>query len=637
MIGKIKKLFNPGNDDKTLFKPRLDEEHQVLSALQMVGAGFETRGGVSLMMTEAVENGVDSIIEAKKNGQVHKKSIQVIIDKPQRRVIVIDDGYGFQDVRHVCEKPFKSLKVGDADYTGKFARGLQGFRSFCNKLTFITRRPTVPKNEHDYLKKNISASGRTVQIEFESSSIGVTAHYVDDERFSKYSKAPHGAVAIYEEWKAGEFEKLRKEDIIKRIEHHFGELIRQGEIKIIITIDEGKIEKIGPDQVREYECKPRDYSEFQKIDIAPISYAFNGSLKGDITFNLYLTDRGRPDRWNFPYLLFKKRPVGDGFVSDLDEFRDGPVWESQFLTGYITCDFCEINSLRQALVPSKERDFLYTELKKIEYQLEKMIRKHARGIYNIRLQQHITELVVDLQKFLKQKNIFNFKTAKSSGLLAKGETDVEIVELAAASGMNMDKEFLGQGDDAAQNSTGMVKTDAAKVDSSTEGNVFTHQTDFGGHGGSNAESKEGGSGAAANSNGTESGHVESNNGMQKPIQKPSAYELGGDEKSKGRVKRPRPKGFGMTMQDNEFDEEPSWFDAVASAVVINSGHPRYQNRFTLGAGKKMSQLMHYLAELYLWEICKLAYGKEAPEKMGAKFLTLKFEYFEKEVKDDSSE
>ena len=76
--------------DETIFTPRLDEEHQVLSALQMVGAGFETRGGASLMLTEAVENGVDSIIEAKKNKHVNKKEIKIIIDKPKKKVIVID-------------------------------------------------------------------------------------------------------------------------------------------------------------------------------------------------------------------------------------------------------------------------------------------------------------------------------------------------------------------------------------------------------------------------------------------------------------------------------------------------------------------------------------------------------------------
>ena len=35
-----------------------------------------------------------------------------------------------------------------------------------------------------------------------------------------------------------------------------------------------------------------------------------------------------------------------------------------------------------------------------------------------------------------------------------------------------------------------------------------------------------------------------------------------------------------------------------------------------------------MAELYLWEISKLAFKEEPPDKLGSKFLAFKFKYFE---------
>ena len=116
--------------------------------------------------------------------------------------------------------------------------------------------------------------------------------------------------------------------------------------------------------------------------------------------------------------------------------------------------------------------------------------------------------------------------------------------------------------------------------------------------------------------------------MNKPHPDSNIGEGATDAKTQKKTKRPRPRGFGLEMEPNEFDDEPSWFEAVTSTIVINSGHPRYLARYTMSQGKRMREILAYIAELYLWEISKLAFREETPDKIGSKFLSLKFKYFE---------
>jgi hypothetical protein len=75
--------------EETIFSATFDKEKQIVSALNMVGAGFEARGGSSLMLTEAVENGVDAIIKfnqnQKKNAQKIMSAVLVFVIKENAR------------------------------------------------------------------------------------------------------------------------------------------------------------------------------------------------------------------------------------------------------------------------------------------------------------------------------------------------------------------------------------------------------------------------------------------------------------------------------------------------------------------------------------------------------------------------
>jgi len=125
----------PSLESETVFTAKFEQEKQIVSALHLVGAGFETKGGCSLMLTEAVENGVDAIIKYNQMYTPVKGMVSVHIDKQKKRILIIDNGTGFLDIKHVCEKPFDSLKETDESQTGKFARGLQGTKMEMNLVS----------------------------------------------------------------------------------------------------------------------------------------------------------------------------------------------------------------------------------------------------------------------------------------------------------------------------------------------------------------------------------------------------------------------------------------------------------------------------------------------------------------------
>src|SRR3989344_6373669 len=550
-----KEAYQP-NVEETIFSATFEKEKQIVSALNMVGAGFEARGGSSLMLTEAVENGVDAIIKFNENKKKKVKGvIKVLIDKDAERILIIDNGTGFLEIKHVCEKPFDSLKEMDNTQTGKFARGLQGFRAFCDKLTYITKRLTedIPFNESATMPIATNFSRKTVRLDYLSTSADVKARYVDDSEFKKYSDSEHGTIAIYEKWKPGIFKDFNTNMLFRRLQHHFGELIRHGEVKIIVELYLGRIEDIGPEQDKYAEVEARDYSEFTPINISPIPYNKNGK-EGEIKFNLFLCDRGRADKWKQPYLLFQGRPVGDGFISDIDEFTEHPIWKHRFLTGFVTCDFCEINELRQGLKINNERDFLFIELLKIGKVLEKNVREHSKGLYELKLQNQVNELVKDLQLFFKSKNIFNFKIAKSTGFLSKENNEIEVVELAKSVGLDSNLEAPKEsGDGVVVAGTGSFAS--VQVQEQPLGSETTINPELGTHGDGEGNTKTDGLGEEASSNVSEAlptkeGLERADTDINKPSNISEPHDVGGKDKNKKKGIRHKPKGFGMVFQDH---------------------------------------------------------------------------------------
>jgi hypothetical protein len=613
------------NNEMEYIKPKITEDYQVLAALASTGAGFEALGGSSLMLTEPVENSVDSIIEANKKGLKIKGKIRILIDNKTEQVIIIDNGVGFTNPRHICERPFDSLKKYDPDLTGKFARGLQGFRSYCKRLIFITRRLEVPKEEVFGGK-----TGRTLKLEFTADRIEVGASVVPDNEFLQWTQGEfnHGAVAFYQEWKAGEFKKIRKDKLIRRIERHFGELIRKGQIEILVW--EG--EDVTPDQMPPakdfYECQPRDYSGLTKIDIPNIEYVENGVKKGEIAFELYLTNRAKRDRESLPFLMYKDRPVGDAPIAEIGEFAETDVWNSSYLTGFIRADFCDINELRLALKPGPSRDFLYQQMENIEPLLRDVIKKHHRGLIDLKRSQEINMLVNKLQSFLKQKHIFDFKIAKELGDLTLSE-ETDRVKVTSSTGTDTAYASSAQSGETAIGLKPIKVQPQDNVGQGEEPDILQRQQESGGAGKGHAGNLTGGPdgcGQIVDTGGM--GYKKNENGLNKSVPTQEKTLEGESSSATDRkVRKRKPRGFNISLQDDEFSDELSSFDPVNSTVIINSGHERYRKR-DHPEDPANKELLSYISELYIWEICKLS-GKSNPDmNVMDVFLKTKYEFFE---------
>jgi hypothetical protein len=577
------------------------------------------------MLMEPVENSVDSIIEADKKGIRVKGIVRILIDRSGEQVVIVDNGLGFTDPRHICERPFDSLKKYDPDLTGKFARGLQGFRSYCQQLHFITRRLEVPMGESFGAK-----SGRTVQLEFKADRIEIAAAVVSDKEFELWSWGDfnRGAVAFYRDWKKGEFAKIRKEKLVRRIERHFGELIRKGRIEILVW--EGEDLKPGKRIPRTdfYECSPRDYSEYKKIEIPSVPFVANGKRKGEVVFELYLTARARSDRDYLPFLMYKDRPVGDAPIALVGEFAETDVWSSSYLTGFIRADFCEMNELRLALKPGLARDFLYQQLENSEDFLREQIKKHHRGLIDIRRSQEINQLVNRLQNFLKQKRIFDFKLARELGQLATGEKP-ETLQVTNTAGIDASCATIALSGEAVVKGKPLEVVPQASVVPGQEEGVRQVQDQIGGSGEGHTTDLEGGPGqpGAVGKEGS-IGYREQSGGLDKG--EPTEQKALPGDAATGtakKVTRRRPRGFNISLQEDEFSDELSSFDLVNSTVIINSGHERYRKR-DRPEDPANKELLAYISELYIWEICKLAGQTNADMNLADTFLKTKYEFFE---------
>jgi len=617
-------MFNINSVSQEIIVPKIIDDFQVLAALNSTGAGFEALGGSSLMLMEPIENSVDSIIEAIRKHIINKGIIRIFLDITNEQVIIVDNGLGFTNPRHICEKPFDSLKKYDPELTGKFARGLQGFRSYCHKLEFITRRMAVPNEE--VIGGN---SGKIVKLEFKASSIEVKASIITNNEFANWSWGDfnQGAVAFYKQWKKGEFTKICKHKLIKRIERHFGELIRKGEIEI--SIWEGKGLKSGTrvNPKSFYECKPRNYSKFVRIDLQQIPFLENGVKKGDVVFELFLTTGPRSDRNIRPYLMYKDRPVGSGPISAIEEFADTDVWNSYYLTGFIRADFCKINELRLALKPGPERDFLYRQIEAIESKLRKAIKKHHNGLIDIKRSQEINALVNKLQSFLKTKHIFDFKYAKELGHIAIGEKP-ELRTPLTSIGKDESSVAISNTGEPIMDLTSTTVINQKNVIPGKDENIHIKQDEFGGKGGNNAESKDGGPGGSGEiQEEGKKGYSNTQQGLKKTGIIEQFATTGDGLNVTRNIKRRKPRGFNIDTQEDEYSDQLSFFDPVTSTIVINSGHERYRKREDPGV-PVTKDLLNYMSELYIFEICKLAAVKNTDFDLSDLFLKTKYEFFE---------
>jgi hypothetical protein len=326
--------------------------------------------------------------------------------------------------------------------------------------------------------------------------------------------------------------------------------------------------------------------------------------------------------------MYRNRPVGDAPISEIGEFSETDVWNSWYLTGFIRADFCDINELRLALKPGLARDFLYQKMEEVEPVLRERIKKHHLGLIDLRRSQEINQLVNKLQSFLKQKGIFHFKTAKELGQLSTGE-QLESLKVSKTAGSDSSLAAMAQSGEVVIGAKPICVASQDNVIPGQQQGIYQPQDLFGGSGQSQSEKTTGGPGDKGQvSAESQPGYRDDAGGLGKSLPVPETAVPGDASAEAGRqVKRRKPRGFNLSLWPDEFSEELSTFDTVNSTVIINSAHERYRKRDDPD-NPLNREMVSYVSELYIWEICKLA-GKENPDmNLTDVFLKTKYEFFE---------
>jgi len=571
-----KSTQKPENISKT-FDVKIETEGQRLGALEGNAAAFQAAGGAPLMITEHVENGIDAIKQNKKNSSEGGNSfsgigkIDVEIDDDNSEVRIIDNGTGILEPIHVIENPFKSLKTG-ADYVGHFGRGLHGFRGFCETLTYITLRSQISQRELSEFPNNTSA--KCIKIIFRRGSAQAKYEVVNESEFEKYTSSKTGTVAVLSDWLDFDQFVRNRNKIFDRLQHHFGEEIKSSQLEI--SIKKGKkIEKITP---REFPDETK-----AKFQIKPFAVRnpVTGEEYGNIEFFLYQSSTIFQHEYKFPYLLVKKRPLQDSFLSTMEEFKDEKIWSSQYITGYIKCDFVEPNQLRLALENDMKKKNFVTALKACTIEIKKQLNEYIENFMSVQSREEHRELTIDIQKFLKKwskknKIILQFNNLSLSGKLAKGEGSEDEDDERVSPTPGSDNKGL------------VTKTGTMEVEVFYKKHTYI-EIDVGGNGG------DGGTTATfPNSDGR------------------AIKKLYIDEEllSKGgRKKRKSLQGPGLDFEKRDMVSEMlSWYEPSRDVVVVNTGNKYYVELYNKAKKSPTStsthsnKLKNYVAERYFWHL-----------------------------------
>lgn len=399
---------------KTSHKVKLDKDEQVLSALDSVGDAFRSNGGANLMLTEHVENGIDAIEDLIKTKGLKtydgKIFVKIIID--DELLIITDNGTGIIDPIWIMENPLKSRKTGESHQKGEFGRGLQGFRGFCQNLTYITLREEPNDSEiiHPEHKSLFQAAGkkgidgRCVKLSLSKQTIITEYELVKINEFRKYSESSTGTVAIFSNWLPGEFSELIKDrqKIFERVQHHFKVPLEKGITRIFL--DDGKeMREIEP---RIYEMK-NDEGAMEELDLydipdRKIMNPYTNEEIGTLQVRFYQAGPNYHHTYRHPFLLVGDRPLGNSVLHEMNHFSEKRILKSPYVTGYVVANFLKPDSLRLSPKPGEElkqfqahMDFILDEI------LAPQLELYESGFKDFNKTGENNKLILQIQSFIK--------------------------------------------------------------------------------------------------------------------------------------------------------------------------------------------------------------------------------------------
>ena len=547
----------------------ITEDSQKLAAVKTGGELFASQGGIALMLTEFVENGNDAI-KAKQiqyNKKLAKECVIVEINKSLKEIRIIDTGTGILQPIHICKKPFISLKSNEDYTTGKFGRGSQVFRGFCDTLQFITLREFPHKEEMD-INENPS---NCIKLTFEKNEANGIYEDIPESDFKKYCDYDTGTIAILTGWTDNDFEMVlkKKEQIMTRLQHHFGFELKDGKynIKIIIKMD-NKLENI----------LPRDYSgslidgEYKLPSMKLLSPHTKRSY-GHIEFHIFKTTRKYRHYFKKPFLVVDNRPLGNSFISEIPELSDiTDIWSSNFITGYIICNGVKTNQLRVGLDNQDESKSLFINaVQHITADFKKQISAWRQLTIQATDNLITQEVATEIQHFFKKKGIkLNFKNTLKHGASKESKGDSEMGKVSSTVGHEND---------------GMIDPKSDDVE--------------------NIQFRKPGE------------HI-------RVKVKSKKRTTGGDHEKEIKINRAllskggsrvRKIGTGPSIEfyNNEIDyDEISYYEKEPPTVFINQQNRAWKNlsRKTMNESGKMDNLKkRYMQERYMWELVQNCYKK----------------------------
>jgi len=474
---ELKETIKQEYSKKIEFK--LDTHDQKLTAVRAQGEVFASKGGVDLMVTEFVENSFDAIkkkmvlqalpkaikqmsfspefekiaiekytipitdFKEKYNHltkddeenlkKLQQKILDVIKSETKRRSVVvveldddneevrtIDSGTGIEHPIHICEQPFISLKTGEDYLIGKFGRGCQVFREFCELMEFYSLREKISKREEaNIVDDKINTSQidvKSIHIDFPANYPGGYYGFRNVKQFKKLSNySDTGTVVVLSKWKENYYNDLSRHlsKLERRLEHHFGFGIG-GVFNIGLKIKAGK---------KETEINPKDFENHPKIqglfDLPPIPLKDGqGNPCGTVEFHVYKTNRSYSDTFKEPFLVINGRPLGDTSISEMPGLsQQKEIWKSSHITGYVVCNSVEPNQIRVGLANTEARQPFLDAMTSASITLKGLNTAWKNELSSAIDIEMTNEVVQTVTRLLSKKGFkFNFKNPLQKGI-----------------------------------------------------------------------------------------------------------------------------------------------------------------------------------------------------------------------------
>lgn len=625
------------------FEFEFNTPDQKLSAVSAQGEAFASKGGVDLMITEFVENAFDAIkkkiilqalpealkqlnfnpkfekiaiekyttpiTDFNKNYTITKDDelnfeklknkllevlqsksskvtiVSVELDDDQQQVRIIDSGTGVEYPIHICKKPFISLKTGEDYSTGKFGRGFQVFRAFCNCMEFYSLRDKPSKNEEQNIIDNnwdrSKIDVKSIHLNFPAKFPGGDYGFNDVKEYKKLSKnSGTGTVVVLSKWEQKYYEDLSKHlpKLEDRLQHHFGFAL-DNVFNIGLKIVTEK---------KEIEIFPLDFEELSEDPDSKIGEKFElptlrlkdklGNPCGEVEFHIYKTTRSYHDTYKEPFLIVNGRPLGDTALSEMPSIsQHSEIWKSSTITGYIVCNSVEPNQLRTGLANTKAKQPFIDAVTSASIELKKLNTAWKNELSSARDVSMMNEVVDTVTRFLAKKGIkFNFKNPLQKGIQKDSKnTGEEITDDRVSNEAGVPNQGLIDSKEGETVQVGYRKTTTRE-----RGGQWDENTIIVPHG---SKKKDG-------------------NTIISVKVKRSLVSKGG--------RRIRKSYSGPDLDfnaDEDCKDELSYFESDPPTVMIQSEHEAWKNlvkkaREQVNTEKVDKEKKNYLLERYLWEL-----------------------------------